>query len=88
MHVVATPSFNKDLGKLKDKKIAVKIEAVILKLQESSSLNQITGLKKLSGALNAYRIRIGDYRLCFYYENKIIRLMVFAHRGEVYKNFP
>jgi len=46
------------------------------------------GYKKLSGRLNAYRIRTGDYRIIYLVsrqENKI-RIMRIRHRQEVYRD--
>lgn len=88
MEVFATASFNKDISKLKDITTARKIEKLIAKLQGAESLNSIAGIKKLSGSLNAYRIRIGDYRIGFYKENNTIKLTAFAHRKEIYRYFP
>ena len=43
-------------------------------------MKKITGLKRLKGVKGAYRLRIRDYRIGFYYENKIIEMARVAHR--------
>lgn len=46
------------------------------------------GYKKLSGRLNAYRVRAGDYRIIYtiiQQENKI-RIMRIRHRKDVYRH--
>ena len=88
MLVVATKSFNKDISKIKDKKLLLKIDDIIQKMESSKSLSEIHNLKKLSGAQNAYRVRIGEYRLGFYFTDGAIKLIVFAARKEIYKYFP
>lgn len=88
MEFVVATSFNKDIAKLKDGKTARKLETLILKLQLSNSLPEISGVKKMSGSLNAYRLRVGDYRVGFYLEDITIRLTAFAHRKDIYKKFP
>lgn len=88
MIVVATKSFSKDISKIRDKKLAHKIDEAIQKLEQANSLSEIQQLKKMAGSPNAYRIRIGDYRLGFYFINDTIQLTVFANRKEVYKYFP
>jgi len=88
MIVVATKSFSKDISKIRDKKLAQKIEDAIQKLEQANFLTEIQQLKKMTGSPNAYRIRIGDYRLGFYMINDTIQLTVFANRKEVYKYFP
>ncbi len=88
MIVVSTPSFNKDIGKIKDKLLASRIEQVILKLQKAENISEVSGLKTMTGASNAYRIRIGDYRLGFTISENTVKLIIFAHRKDIYKYFP
>ena len=88
MLVVSTPSFNKDIGKIKDKILASRIEQIILKIQLADNISEIGGLKKMSGADNAYRIRVGDHRLGFTMSDNIARLVIFAHRKDIYRFFP
>jgi mRNA interferase RelE/StbE len=42
----------------------------------------------MSGFKNAFRIRVRDYRIGFYYENDIVELARFLHRGKIYKVLP
>ncbi len=58
-------SFEKSIGKIRDKLLLNRIEKTILKLERSDEIEDIPGAKKLSGFNNYYRIRIGDYRLGF-----------------------
>jgi mRNA interferase RelE/StbE len=88
MLVVSTPSFNKDISKIKDKILASRIEQVILKLQLADNISEMGSLKTMSGADNAYRIRIGDYRLGFTVSDNTVRLVIFAHRKDIYRYFP
>ena len=45
------------------------------------------GCKKLKGYNNSWRIRIGDYRVIYEVEDKILRILVIAigHRKDVYE---
>jgi mRNA interferase RelE/StbE len=45
------------------------------------------GYKKLAGHFNAYRIRIGNYRVIYSIENKELLIIVIkiAHHKEVYR---
>jgi len=88
MLVVSTTSFNKDISKIKDKLTATRVEQVIKKMQLADDISAIPGLKKMSGAINAYRVRIGDYRLGFTVTDNTIMLVIFAHRKEIYRYFP
>lgn len=45
------------------------------------------GVKKLRGAVDLYRIRVGDYRIVYQIEQRIITVTVvrIGHRREVYR---
>ncbi|MFZ9848589.1 MAG: type II toxin-antitoxin system RelE family toxin [Flavobacteriales bacterium] len=88
MIVVIDKSLEKDVSKINDKKIKAKLAIVIEQLQEAEKLSEIVNLKKLQGASNFYRIRIGDYRLGLIYENDELYLVRFLHRKDIYKFFP
>jgi len=88
MRVVSTDSFNRDIARIREKELALKVESAIRKIELAEALNKISGLKKLSGSKNAFRIRVGDYRIGFYIINETIQLTILAHRKEIYKRFP
>ena len=88
MKVVFLEKFIKDLDKITDRKARQSIKKAILKVENAPSMKKITGLKRLKGVKGAYRLRIGDYRIGFYYENKIIEMARVAHRKEIYDLFP
>jgi mRNA interferase RelE/StbE len=82
-------SFSKSIIRLKDKSISQKLEELIINLESRNSLSVIPNLKKLSGFHSYYRIRIGDYRIGLERINDdTIRLIVVAHRKDIYKIFP
>lgn len=80
--------FSRDIDKINQKSIKEKIARVILSVEQAKSLSEITGVKKLAGHKSAYRIRIGDYRLGFFFEAGIIQFARIAHRKDIYKMFP
>jgi len=88
MLVVSKKSFNKDIKKIKDKKLALKLKEIIDFLQYTQTIASVTNTKKLRGSVNAYRIKIGDYRLGFFLNENTIELTAFAHRKDIYKLFP
>lgn len=82
-------SFEKSLTKIKDKKIFPKIENFIESLESKSSLEELPNIKKLSGFKLYYRFRLGDYRIGLEkISHDTIRLIVIAHRKEIYNIFP
>lgn len=81
-------SFEKDLRKVNDKKTKQKLKLIIEEMKQASVLDDIRSVKKLAGHPNAFRMRIGTYRLGFYYENNTLILSRFVKRNDIYKLFP
>ena len=44
--------------------------------------------RKITGFKNAYRIKLADYRIGFFFEKGIIEFARIMHRKEIYKFFP
>ena len=80
--------FLKDLEKLRDVQLKLSVEELITKLELANDLREITEVKKLKNSEDAFRIKIGSYRLCFYYNKPTIDLARFLPRKDVYKYFP
>ena len=83
-----TESFAKDVRRLKDQRILQQVEQAILAIETAETLAEINHLKKLQGAANCYRVRVGDYRLGFIVEENVVRLIRCLHRKEMYRYFP
>jgi mRNA interferase RelE/StbE len=82
-------SFEKSLDKLSDKSLFPKIEKIISTLETIDSLNDLKNIKKLVGFKVYYRYRLGDYRIGIErISESTIRLIVIAHRKDMYKIFP
>ncbi|WP_366514392.1 type II toxin-antitoxin system RelE/ParE family toxin [Moorena sp. SIO3I6] len=52
------------------------------------NLRDIKNIKKLKGEDNAYRIRVGDYRIGFFLKGDTIIFSRVLHRREFYRYFP
>ena len=82
-------SFEKSLDRIKDPVLLRRIERTIILFENAEALLKISNVKKLSGFKDYYRIRIGEYRIGFEAISKTtIRLIVIAHRKEIYRLFP
>ena len=57
-------------------------------MEITDALSKIPNTKKLQGHKTAYRTRIGNYRLGFFFEDEVIILARFIHRKDIYKLFP
>jgi mRNA interferase RelE/StbE len=64
------------------------IGKLIQDIQAANHFQEIQHVKKMKGASNAYRIRIGDYRVgIFLLEGEVVFTRV-LHRREIYRYFP
>lgn len=88
MRVIFGKLFSKDLLKIKDLTLKKDVIEAIVELENSESLQDFSNLRKMKGHSEAYRIRIGKYRLGFYFDGEVIELARFAKREDIYKLFP
>lgn len=88
MKVEYLRKFSRDLDKIRDQNIKVRLISLIQQFEESQDLSELNGVSKLKGFQEAYRIRIGDYRLGFFYDGETVELARFLHRKEIYRLFP
>ncbi len=89
MNVEFDSSFLKSLRKLKEVQVRERVEQLILLLEQTHSFSKISNVKKIAGHQRYYRIRIGDYRLGLEkISSDTVRLIVIAHRKDIYDVFP
>jgi mRNA interferase RelE/StbE len=88
MKTVFTNKFLQQVGSVRFKTIRKKVEKAILEVEKAETLSEIKNLKKLKGETKYFRIRIGDYRIGLYIENRIIEFSTMDHRKDIYKHFP
>jgi mRNA interferase RelE/StbE len=81
--VLLSPSAERDLGAL-DKPIQRRVVARIEALAENP---RPAGVAKLRGVANAWRIRVGDFRVLYTIEDGCLVVLVvkIGHRREVYR---
>ena len=88
MKVEFLSKFSKDIDKISSKSTKKRVIELIQQLEQSSDLNEIKSIKKLVGFSNAYRIRLGDYRVGLFLDNDVVTLARILHRKDIYKLFP
>lgn len=88
MKVEYLKQFSKDLLKINDEILKNNLFDCIVALKEAENLNVLSNVKKLKGHSEAYRIRIGKYRLGFFFDGEVVELARFAKREDIYKLFP
>jgi mRNA interferase RelE/StbE len=86
--IAFTTRFSKDLSKIKQLAVREAVGGLIDTVKSAQSLSDIPHLKKLQGADDAYRLRVGDYRIgCWYREHTLIFARI-ADRKDLYRMFP
>jgi mRNA interferase RelE/StbE len=88
MNVEFLKRFSKDLDAIKNKSVKQAVSRLIELMETVDALDKIPNTKKLKGHKSAYRTRIADYRIGFFFENSTILLARFLHRKDIYKIFP
>ena len=88
MKVEFLKRFSKDLDDIKTKSVKQSVIRLIELMEAVDALDKIPNTKKLKGHKSAYRARVGDYRVGFFFENSTILLARFLHRKDIYKIFP
>ncbi|MDR3309106.1 MAG: type II toxin-antitoxin system RelE/ParE family toxin [Tannerella sp.] len=90
MKDVFKTSFLNDIKRIKDKTVLDKIYQAVACVEKATTLQTISGLKKIKGTKKGiyYRIKMDDYRIGITIEDETVTFVVFAHRKDIYKNFP
>jgi mRNA interferase RelE/StbE len=81
-------SFAKDLKNIKNKDVLRHIKDTIEQVERAQSLQDLTGVKKLKGVGDYYRIRVGEYRIGLILNGGAAVFVRCLDRKEVYRYFP
>ena len=76
--------FNRDLGRIRDRRIAQSVEQAIDTLKAANRLTEVPGITRLVNRGLRYRMRIGDYRLVMLMDDEGLILERILHRRDVY----
>ncbi len=88
MKVEFKSSFEKDIRKIKGRKLKQQVLDTIVKVKNTQNLQELSEIKKLGGADNYYRLRLGDYRFGLIVEGDTVLFVRFLHRKDIYRYFP
>jgi mRNA interferase RelE/StbE len=80
--VILTKSAQKELDRLPDDKV----NRILARLTGLETNPRPADVKKLKGR-DAWRIRVGDYRVIYEIHDRILQIMIITvgHRGEIYR---
>jgi len=87
MNLIVTKKFAKDVEKELSAQQKEQLAILLIALTECKTLSQIPDCKKLKGFANAYRIKFGDYRIGFLWQDDSIYLSRVLNSKDVYKYF-
>jgi mRNA interferase RelE/StbE len=88
MKVSYTALFSKDLDKINDDDVLEKIELTIEQVKSVQKPTEIQHIKKMKNAKNAFRIRVGNYRIGIYILKDTVIFTRVALRKDIYDIFP
>lgn len=89
MNTLFRERFWRDVKKeVKDKKTIARIDEVIEEAVAAASINDMKNVKKMKGASNAFRIRVGRFRIGVFVEGDIIEFACCLPRKDMYRYFP
>ncbi|MFC1851712.1 type II toxin-antitoxin system RelE/ParE family toxin [candidate division CSSED10-310 bacterium] len=88
MEIRYEKSFERDLRKVKNKSVKNKIKEKIDEIKEVDNFASLSGIKKIRGYENYYRVRIGNFRIGIELKENIIILARILDRKDIYKYFP
>lgn len=74
--------------KIKDRAVRQAIKAAILEVEAARKLTELTHVKKMEGFRNAYRLRVGEFRIGFFLENDTVVFARAVNRKDIYDVFP
>lgn len=80
--------FDKDIHDITDKDVLDSIIEVIENVELAKKPQDITNIKKMKGHKQAYRIRIGNYRIGVFIEKGVVEFARVLQRKDIYKKFP
>jgi mRNA interferase RelE/StbE len=64
------------------------IPRIIAAIESLSEISRPSGVRKLQGSDQSYRIRVGEYRVVYEIIDKIVCIVIIriGHRKEIYRN--
>jgi mRNA interferase RelE/StbE len=88
MQKVIKDTFIKDIKNINDEKLKLKLSKIIKEIEDCEHIFLIENVKKINGHNDYYRIKVGSFRIGIHYDKKVLTLVRFLHRKEIYRYFP
>lgn len=88
MNTLFRESFHDDLSEITDVGVLHRIKKLIEQVEAARTFQQIPHLKRLDAKGKYYRLRVGDYRIGFVFEQGAVTFVRCLNRKEIYRYFP
>lgn len=88
MKVAFEASFARDLKRIRDRQLLLRVQQVIESVKEAATIDAVAGMKKLQGYDTFYRLRLSDYRIGMEVVDDRVIFVRFLHRKDIYRYFP
>ena len=88
MNTAFRESFDTDLSAIRDAALLRRIKKVIEQVEAARTFQEIPNLKRLEASGKYYRIRVGDHRLGFVFEQGAVTFVRCLDRKKIYRHFP
>jgi len=88
MKIKFREKFERDIEDITSKNVLNDIVNVVDNVEKANKPQDIANIKKIKGTKNAYRIRIGRYRIGIYIIKDTVEFTRVLSRDDIYKRFP
>ena len=88
MEVEFRTSFTRDLRRIRSAQLRQRVLRKVEELEAASTIEEVSGSRRLTADGQHYRVRIGDYRLGVTMESDVAVLVRFLHRREILPGLP
>jgi mRNA interferase RelE/StbE len=88
VNILFRETFDQDLSGVTDAGVLRRIQKMIEQVEDARTFHEIPNLKRLEAKGKYFRIRIGDYRVGFVFEQGAVTFVRCLHRREIYRFFP
>ena len=81
-------SFAKDLKNVQSKDVRRHVKDAIEEIERAQGIRNVAGVKKLRGAGDYYRVRVGEHRIGIILRGDTVVFVRCLDRKEIYRYFP
>ena len=81
-------SSERDVRRIRSKRILAGVRQAILDVEAATCWSDVTAIKKIQGPADAFRIRVGDYRIGLFVEGDLAEFVRVLPRRDIYRKFP